>query len=59
MRREGGWDVRVVEGALVGEKVVGASCSMGQHHPHTLVLAATGRVYSCGDGGLYSDFSVV
>ena len=26
------------------------SCSVGEHHPHTLILTEGGVVYSCGDG---------
>ena len=34
----------------LGEKVTMVSCSVGEHHPHTLILTLQGQVYSCGDG---------
>ena len=32
------------------EEVDKISCSVGEHHPHTLILTVGGQVYSCGDG---------
>ena len=44
------WDPTGVRLLQVGEQVESVSCSRGEHHPHTLLLARSGALYSCGDG---------
>ena len=43
-------EVIVSDYAGVEEDVEMVSCSVGEHHPHTLILTTSGAVYSCGDG---------
>ena len=50
MKRPYPLEVSVVDKDGIEEKVEMVSCSVGEHHPHTLILTVRGSVYSCGDG---------
>jgi alpha-tubulin suppressor-like RCC1 family protein len=50
-----GWGARGVQAEPAplqgpGGRVAGVSCSLGEHHPHTLLLGEDGGVLACGDG---------